>query len=68
MRAVLPAEISPETYEAKARELAQRFGVDPSLEPRKRAAAIAKAMAQAGGVGGGYRRRRIERVPGEDDE
>ena len=65
-RAVEANRPPAEVVEASAVELCRRFGVDASLPAGLRARAIARAIANAGGIGAGYRKR--ERVPGEDDE
>jgi hypothetical protein len=54
--------------EENTRRLCERFGVDPNLPSETRAKALARAIAKAGGIGGGHRRVVRERVPGEDDE
>jgi hypothetical protein len=67
-RAVQANRLPLEVVEANTVELCRRFGVDESLAAGPRARALAKAIARAGGLGGGYRKAVRERVPGEDDE
>lgn len=59
---------TPKTLEERAREVARRFGVNENLSPRQRCLAIVNAFKRSGGIGGGYRGRMRERVPGEDDQ
>jgi hypothetical protein len=58
----------PNALEDRAREVARKFGVDENLSPRDRCMAIARAFTMRGGIGGGYRTGKLERIPGEDDE